>query len=147
MRTYLKRLGPTHYRSAKDIFAIFYKEGMRDYDLSYYWRCRCVSESIGVFTREGDLLGFALVMKKASTPGNLYLPFIAVHPDFKGLDLGSAMLKHILSRRLDARGAIHLVPLSSIRLRAWYERHGFRFTTELYMNFHSYGTRSRTLSM
>jgi len=130
-----------HYKSVKDIFTVFYKYGMKDDNLSYYWRHRSREASLGIFNETGDLLGFALLLNKATTPGNMYLSYMAVHQDFKGLDLGSKLLKRILDQRLEARGSVHLVPLYSPKLRAWYTAHGFRFTTEDYMNFHSYRTR------
>ena len=145
MRTYIRRLSPLHYKSIKDIFAVFYKNGIKDVTLSYYWRHRSRDASIGIFNETGDLLGFALLMNKAATPGNMYLSYIAVHEDFKGHDLGSKLLLRVLQQRLEVRGSVHLVPLSSKKLRLWYVAHGFRFTTEDYMNFHSYGTRKNTV--
>jgi len=141
MRTYIRALTPLHYKSVKDIFTVFYKYGMKDDNLSYYWRHRSRNASLGIFNASGDLLGFALLINKAATPGNMYLSHIAVHPDFKGFDLGSKLLTRILERRIAVRGSVHLVPLESNKLRLWYAAHGFRFTTEDYMNFHSYGTR------
>jgi ribosomal protein S18 acetylase RimI-like enzyme len=145
MHTYIRQLNPLHYKSVKDIFAVFHKNGIKDDALSYYWRYRSRGASIGIFNETGDLLGFALLMNKAGTPGNMYLSYIAVHPDFKGHDLGSKLLMRILEQRLEARGSVHMVPLSSKKLCLWYEAHGFRFTNELYMNFHSYGTRKNGL--
>ena len=146
MRTHIKQLGPLHYRSMKDIFAVFYKSGMKDQDLSYYWRHRSREASVGIFSSAGDLLGFALLMNKADTPGNMYLSYIAVHPDFKGFDLGSKLLKSILVKRLAINGSIHLVPLSFPKLRKWYYDHGFNFSTDC-MNFHSYRTRKNQWSV
>jgi GNAT superfamily N-acetyltransferase len=146
MHTYIQQLDPLHYKSVKDIFTVFYKSGIKNEDLSYYWRHRSREESVGIF-HEGDLLGFALLMNRASTPGNMYLSYIAVHPDFKGLDLGSKLLMFILAKCLDAKKSIHLVPLSSPKLRQWYVMHGFKFTQKNCMNFHSYPTRQNRLCL
>jgi ribosomal protein S18 acetylase RimI-like enzyme len=146
MRTYIRPLGPLHYRSIKDIFTVFHKNDLKDKDLSYYWRHRSREASVGIFNGAGDLLGFALLMNKAETPGNMYLSFIAVHPAFKGLDLGSKLLKSIMAKRLAVNGSVHLVPLSFPKLRKWYYDHGFNFSRNC-MNFHSHRTRKNQWSV
>ena len=143
MRTYIRRLTPLHYRSIKDIFEVFYREGLCNMDLSYYWRYRDRRTSIGTFNADGDLLGFALLMDKATTPNNLYLSFIATHSRFSDYGLGSKMMQWIVAGRRNEKGAVHLISLDSPRLQAWYMKHGFRSTYDrYYMNLHSYGTRS-----
>lgn len=53
-----------------------------------------------------------------------YLPFIAVHPDQHGRGVGSALLRHQLTR-LDELGSAAYLEASSPRNAALYERHGF----------------------
>jgi hypothetical protein len=54
----IKSLTCLHYRSAKDIFEeTFDPQEYPEFNLS--WRLRSKTEFIGIFTREGDLLGFS----------------------------------------------------------------------------------------
>lgn len=138
----IKKLLAEHYKSVKDIFGeSFYKVGIDDTDLAYYWRARHSADSLGIFSNEGDLLGFALVIQPAATPNNRYLIYFAVHSAYRGTRLGSTLISKILEKRRAARGAIHLTPLNTAGLRDWYIKRGFRNTCGGYMNFHSYGTR------
>jgi len=143
----IKKLLAEHYKSVKDIFGeSFHKEGIDNSDLSYYWRTRHSDDSLGIFSREGDLLGFAIVIQPAATPNNRYLIYFAVHSAYRGTRLGSTLMSKILEKRRAAGGAIHLTPLNRAGLREWYIKRGFKNTYGGYMNFHSYGTRMNSAS-
>lgn len=147
MRTSIRPLTPLHYKSVKDMFAVFYKSGQKIEHLAYTWRHRNRAESMGIFNASGDLLGFALLKDREKVPGNLYLAYMAVHPAFKGFDLGSKLLKAILRKQQEINGSVHLIPLYAEKLQAWYVNHGFTFTTDIYMNFHSHRTRRNARSV
>ncbi len=139
---HIKPLTAEHFKSVKDIFGeSFYKDGMNNTDLCYYWRKR-KSDSLGIFTPEGDLLGFSIIIQPAGTPNNRYLAYFAVHSDYRGGSLGTDLMAATLVRRKGAGGALHLMPLNG-KVRAWYLKRGFKNTFGGYMNYHSYGTRSK----
>jgi len=143
MAPHIKQLRVDHYKSIKDIFEeSFYERGMTSADLAYYWRNRSRGRSLGIFNKEGDLLGFALVQSKAATPGNMYLSYLAVHSSCRGTQLGSQLLSRIVLDSVRQGTCLHLCSLTDRKLRLWYSQHGLwvsKGTT--YFNLHHYNTR------
>jgi len=144
MQTVIKPLTIEHYRSAKDIF----HDAFDSYDLPVKdfgksWQERSPENSYGIFAG-GDLLGFAIVSFHKRNGTNRYLDYLAVHSSLRGRDLGTKLLTFILDECRSENQAIHLYPVKSDRIRAWYKTFGFQETTGGYMNLHWYDTRSRS---
>ena len=133
------------YKSIRDIYHdAFDCHALPVKDLGTSWRNRSASDSYGIFSHEGDLLGFAIVSFHKKNGTNRYLDYLAVHSSFRGQDLGSQLLKYILQLCYDEKNSIHLYPINSERIKAWYRSHGFRETAGGYMNLHFYDTRIRS---
>jgi len=139
MRTIIRKLTPEHYKSVKDIFVEqFRKHTIPLSDLHISWRYRERDLSMGIFSVSGDLLGFALVEYD-------YISYIALHPQYQGMNLGHTLLRYILNQRISKRQSVHLYPLDQRRkLIQWYKSYGFYTTSHGYMNFHSHNTRRQS---
>ena len=143
MQTVVQPLTTNDYESVKDIFYDSFKGSeYADKNCEESWRDRSVPDSLGIFS-EGVLLGFAIVSFQKRNGPNRYLDYLAVHSAFRGQDLGSKLLKHILQICRNLRQSIHLYPVDNDRIKAWYRSHGFYDTASGYMNQHFYETRSK----
>ena len=143
MQTVIRNLFVQDYKSAKDIFHdAFDPHALPIKDFGDSWRARSPSDSYGIFSAEGDLLGIAIVSFHKKNGTNRYLDYLAVHSSFRGQDLGSLLLKYIIDICTELKSAIHLYPVKNERIKAWYKSHGFRETSDGYMNLHFYETRS-----
>jgi ribosomal protein S18 acetylase RimI-like enzyme len=142
MQTVIRPLSTSDYESVKDIFYNTFKEPeYADKNCEDSWRDRSVPDSLGIFSTKGALLGFAIVSFHTRNGPNRYLDYLAVHSAYRGQDLGSKLLGHILKICEDLGTSIHLYPVKSERVRAWYRSQGFRDTAGGYMNLHFYNTR------
>lgn len=142
LETVVRQLTLADYKSIKDIFHdAFDCHACSEKDCGDSWRQRSAPDSYGIFSSEGDLLGFAIVSFHKKNGTNRYLDYLAVHSAFRGQDLGSKLLGYILDRCRELRQAIHLYPVNNERIKAWYRSHGFRDTAGGYMNQHFYPTR------
>jgi len=143
MKFLIKPLTCLEYKSAYDIFSeTFVREECLHF--SSNWRTRSRTKSVGIFTSQGDLLGFVLI---AGTKN--YINCIAVHPEFQNYSFGTILLQHLLRGCIQTSSNLYLVPASE-RLQHWYSRKGFQVTQIFqsdtkeygtYMNFHSHRTR------
>lgn len=159
MTFYIKQLVTQDYASIKDIFCqTFLKEDIPVSSLGYRWRNRSRENSFGIFTYSGDLLGFALISdgrhlqlqqlakdKKEMVMPNRYLSFLAVHPAYRGANLGSYLLKELLTKTIVDNKSICLYPLDNAPLKNWYKRYGFNPSPNDFYNFHTHGTRNQNL--
>jgi len=144
MQTVIRPLTEKDYTSVKDIFYDTFKEPeYADKNCEESWRDRSVPDSLGIFSTKDALLGFAIVSFHKRNGPNRYLDYLAVHSAYRGQDLGSKLLGHILQICRELRQGIHLYPVASERVKAWYRSQGFRETTGGYMNQHFYPTRSK----
>jgi ribosomal protein S18 acetylase RimI-like enzyme len=145
MNITVKPLSCLDYKSAYDILKeTFVREECMVF--SNNWKYRSYDKSIGLFTREGDLLGFILVSNHRN-----YIHCIAVHPDFQNYSVGTKLLQHLLQDCIQSSSNLYLIPATD-RLKHWYGRKGFQITQTFqslknqrgtYMNFHSHGTRKQ----
>jgi ribosomal protein S18 acetylase RimI-like enzyme len=139
MRIYIKKLTVEHYYSIKDIFTQqFNHKDITTKDLYYSWKNRSRDLSIGIFTKEGDLIGFALVDYN-------YISFIALHSSFQKMNLGSTLIMNILKKCIRDNRSIYLYPLEQRqKLINWYGSHGFYKTSNGFLGFHCYHTRRQS---
>lgn len=142
MQTVIRQLTLNDYKSVKDIFYEAFKgPDYADKNCEESWRDRSVPDSLGIFSTKGALLGFAIVSFHKRNGTNRYLDYLAVHSAFRGQNLGSKLLEHIVAICRELRQSIHLYPVDSDSIKAWYRSHGFRETAGGYMNQHFYHTR------
>jgi len=142
MQTVIHPLMTDDYASVKDIFYDSFKAPeYADKNCEESWRDRSIPDSYGIFSTKGVLLGFAIVSFHKRNGPNRYLDYLAVHSAYRGQDLGSKLLSHILNICETLGQSIHLYPVKSERIRAWYRSYGFCETAGGYMNRHFYRTR------
>ena len=142
MQTVIRQLASHDYSAVTKIFYnAFEGPDYADKNCDESWRDRSIPDSYGIFS--GDtLLGFAIVSFHKKNGTNRYLDYLAVHSSFRGQDLGSKLLTHIIDICRENKTSIHLYPVKSERIKAWYRSHGFRDSNGTYMNLHFYDTRS-----
>lgn len=156
---YISPLKTQDYVSVKDIFNLTFKqEGVPVETLGYRWRNRLRSDSLGIYTYHGDLIGFAIIsdgvhcqvqkqkkvhVKEVEKPSmSRYLSLLALHPAFRGTSIGSQLLTTILKNTVAADKSLCLFPLDNVRLQEWYKRNGFYESVKTYFNFHHHYTRN-----
>jgi GNAT superfamily N-acetyltransferase len=145
MQTVIRQLAPHDYNAVTKIFYdAFEGADYADKNCEESWRDRSVPDSYGIFS-EDLLLGFAIVSFHKKNGTNRYLDYLAVHSAYRGQDLGSKLLTHIIQICRELGHGMHLYPVKSERVRAWYRSKGFRDSTGGYMNLHFYETRSKAL--
>ena len=116
LETVVRQLTLADYKSIKDIFHdAFDCHACSEKDCGDSWRQRSAPDSYGIFSSEGDLLGFAIVSFHKKNGTNRYLDYLAVHSAFRGQDLGSKLLGYILDTCRELRQAIHLYPVNNVR--------------------------------
>jgi ribosomal protein S18 acetylase RimI-like enzyme len=143
MKFVVKPLQCVDYKSAYDIFSeTFVREECLEF--SSKWKAKSRTKSAGLFTHQGDLLGFIMVSNSRN-----YIHCIAVHPDFQNYSFGTILLQHSLQKCVQTSSNLYLIPATD-RLQHWYSRKGFQITQHFksetkdkgtYMNFHSHSTR------
>jgi len=133
----IRRLRAQHSKSVREIWEdSFLKEKLTiQKDFASSWRNRSLRESVGLFNKD-NLLGFAIVSFHKRNKGNRYIDYIAVHSTYRGRGYGDRLMRHLLTKACGARRGIHLYPLEHVV--PWYKKHGFYWTTDEYMNAHSY---------
>ena len=138
------------FKAAREIFAECF-DGTRISDFQYAWKERIRATSLGVYTKDGDLVGFLLCDLGGYKFENTHITFLAVHPDFQKFRLGSCLLHTFLYKECEARRNVTLTPLYTEHVWKWYHNQGFyvtRYSDALeggiftLMNFHHYPTRS-----
>jgi GNAT superfamily N-acetyltransferase len=145
MKYKIKQLLTDNYRSVKEIFTdVFIPVGFTIAQLTYSWKNRSHSDSFGIFTSQGDLIGFTLVYEVASNPVNKYMSYIAIYKSYTGEKLGSRLLTHTIKKILKDGYALHLYPLHHAKLINWYRLHGFHIVANGYLNIHRHFTRYTT---
>ena len=142
METVIRNLKVHDYKSAKDIFHdAFDCHELPVKEFGDSWKARSVSDSYGIFSMDGDLLGIAIVSFHKKNGTNRYLDYLAVHSAFRGQDLGSILLEYVINICREQKTSIHLFPVKNPRIKAWYKKHGFYDTANGYMNLHFYPKR------
>jgi len=140
----VKPLLQENYKTVKDIFQeAFGPQGYICEDIGYAWRKRILGMSQGYFNDDGDLLGFAIVNKRNPTKAP-YLHFFAVYENYKSLGYGSKIIKAVL----DKAPNVYLWPEGASEedteaLKRWYEKNGFRLSSDNFYVIHAYNTRSK----
>ena len=116
----LRQLKWSDYARARDIID-------KTFDLSELpcfaeaWTRRHPTASYAM-TSHGALLGFILISTSCR------VEYVAVDPEFQGCAIGTQLLTRALRALRDTVGAraVWLKTADDRRLRAWYERHGFK---------------------
>lgn len=143
-QVHIKPLLSYHYKSVKNIFYdVFRDDGLTAIDLHRAWRHMSRPHSHGLFTRNGQLVGFVVQYFTVGNPLNVYLAFIAICPSRRGGNLGSKLLSHCLRAAVREGRSTHLYSLDYVPLKKWYYKHGFSSVSSGKLNFHSYRTRSQ----
>lgn len=142
----IRPLRVTDARSAREMFLEIFDE-CEDSRYAEAWRKRSAEYSLGYFS--GDtLLGFALL---AQATHGYYLNYIAVHPDYQGQNIGSALLSAVLKNLQVQKLSLSLVPVDNPKTIKWYKEKGFYVSHEwttrdgvkaLFMSRHFYNTRN-----
>lgn len=89
-------------------------------DFSSSWQHRNRRCSLGLYYKS-TLIGFGIVCEDGR------LAFLATAPEHRGSGAGTRLLESIL----DTLDYCYLVPVASLKVVAWYERHGFRRVDDL----------------
>jgi ribosomal protein S18 acetylase RimI-like enzyme len=133
MKYSIRPLTAEHTKSVNDIYHSAFDVL---FPLHRLWKYRNCELSCGIFTREGDLLGFALVIDN-------YVQYLAVHDSFQGMGIGSILLRKILAICIEKGESIYLSPLDDVV--GWYCKHGFYGTKHGELVFHTHNTRRQWL--
>ena len=112
-RTMGFKLGPlkvADFKAAREIFVdCFHDTRISDFQLA--WKERIRATSLGIYTKEDDLVGFLLCDLGGYKFENTHITFLAVHPDFQKFRL--VPLTHLSLPRVrgpsqcDADAVIH----------------------------------------
>ena len=145
----IRSLNCIDVKSVREIFYDFFHVEERS-NFHFTWRVREKARSVGIFTQEGDLVGFTLVWSNK-------LAYIVVDRELQGKNLGSALLSYILQMTIHLRKSLSLTPVNATRLIDWYKKHGFKeeLATKSdipgvpfrILSFHSYGTRAHSKAL
>lgn len=131
----MSELKATDYAAVKQLFCRVF-DLCEDTYLPTVWRGRDVSASLGIWSH-GSLVAAALVRGRC-------LEYIFVDPAVQGDGYGTQLLRTVLERR----PAIHLTPVNDDCVIRWYERHGFRLSSQRgdrrVLVRHTYGLRPRS---
>ena len=135
---YVKASDDTYYRDVKALFSQVFPQFERS-DIIKSWEWRDKKYSYVIYSKKDNRI-IAFILVQQDGPSNLYVSYMAVHPDERGIGIGAIVLNCVLkSAKLD-RKAVSLVPLTSVR--KFYEKLGFYMTGKKHAyNFHWYGTR------
>ncbi len=142
MPPYVGRLRAQHYKSVRDIFCdAFHTEGLKTSDLGISWRNKAYA--LGVFSWNGDLLGFVITSFHKRSGGSRYIDYLAIHSAYRGQNLGNKLLKFVRRISYIEKKSLHLWPLNNKKLIDWYKSHGFYHSNGTYYTSHTYETRSQ----
>jgi ribosomal protein S18 acetylase RimI-like enzyme len=137
------------FKAAREIFTECF-DGTRIGDFQFAWKERIRATSLGVYTTDGDLVGFLLCDIGGYKFENTHITFLAVHKLFQKYRLGSCLLHTFLHRECEARRNVTLTPLYTAHVWKWYHNQGFyvsQYSKAIdggvftLMNFHHYPTR------
>lgn len=137
------------FKSGRDIFTECF-DGTPIRDFQSAWRARLRSSSLGLYTREGDLIGFLLCDIGGYKYMNTHITFLSIHPRFQQYRLGSFILQTFLKKEIEAGRSVSLTPIYTEHVWSWYHKQGFYVTRYskatdggvfTLMNFHPYPTR------
>ena len=136
---YVKASDDTYYRDVKALFSQVFPQFERsDIIKSWGWRDKKYS-SICYSKKEKRIIAFILVQEDG--PSNLYVSYMAVHPEDRGVGIGAIVVNCLLKMAHKERKAVNLVPLTSVR--KFYEKLGFYSTGKNHAyNVHWYQTRA-----
>ncbi len=92
---------------------------------------RLLPAMLGIYGRGLPRVASAISALERNHPAkpHMYLPFVAVDPEWQGRGLGAAVLRPVLDR-CDAEQLPAYLEATTPRNRALYERHGFQVTEE-----------------
>ena len=139
----VKQLKVQDFKYVREIFLeCFSKKGYSSSDFAYSWRVRC-GDSLGFYTREGDMVGFCLVQRVIGS-NNRYISYFAVREEWRANGGGARMLAEMRRLSVEKRFSVYLYSLRSERLRCWYLKNGFNRSSKGYFNHHFYDTRSKS---
>jgi len=133
MKYSIRPLTAEHTKSANDIYHSAFDVL---FPLHRLWKYRNRDLTCGIFSQEGDLLGFVLVVDN-------YVHYLAVHASLQGLGIGTILLRRILEICIDKGISIQLAPLDDVV--GWYCKHGFYGSNDGELVFHSHNTRRQGL--
>ncbi len=141
----VKQLKSEDFKYAREIFSeCFIKKGQSLSDFGFSWRVRC-RDSLGFYTREGDMVGFCLVQRVIGS-SNRYISYFAVREEWRNKGGGVKMLTEMKRKSDENRFSVYLYSLRSEKLRSWYLKNGFNRSSQGYFNYHFYDTRSKKLN-
>ena len=140
MNVSLHPLQPIDYTSVREIFSESFDES-ENKNFQKAWKERVPSMSIGAYAPYNQLVGFIIVEE------GYYISYLAVHPSFQKLQLGTRLLQCVLRKCVSENKSVTLIPVKDPSIVAWYQKNGFTEeitksgTTHFIMNFHSHDTR------
>ena len=129
----------TYYRDVKALFSQVFPQFERS-DIIKSWEWRDKKYSYVAYSKKSNRI-IAFILVQLDGPSNLYVSYMAVHPDDRGIGIGAIVVKTLLKMAKRDQKAVRLIPL--MRVRKFYEKLGFYSTGKNHAyNFHCYGTRS-----
>jgi ribosomal protein S18 acetylase RimI-like enzyme len=113
---------PLEDNNLDQVKVIYHATFTAENDADFYasWQHRNRRCSLGLYYKS-TLIGFGIVCEDGR------LAFLATAPEHRGSGAGTQLLQGILAT-LDY---CYLVPVASLKVVAWYERHGFRRVDDL----------------
>jgi ribosomal protein S18 acetylase RimI-like enzyme len=134
----VKASDDTYYRDVKSLFSQVFPQFERS-DMIKSWEWRDKKYSTLIYSKKHKRI-IAFILVQLDGPSNLYVSYMAVHPDERGIGIGVILMKCILKLAYNERKAVRLIPLT--RVRKFYEKLGFYRTGKNHAyNFHWYNTR------
>ena len=102
----------TYYRDVKGLFRVAFPQfGLTDIIKSWGWRDKKYSY-VAYSKKEGRIIGFILVQDDG--PSKLYVSYMAVHPEDRGIGIGATILKCVLNVAQKERKSVNLVSLAEV---------------------------------
>ena len=135
---YVKASDDTYYRDVKALFSQVFSQFERS-DIIKSWERRNKKYSYVIYSKKSNRI-IAFILVQLDGPSNLYVSYMAVHPEDRGIGIGAILIKYLLKMAQTEQKAVNLIPLTSVR--KFYEKLGFYSTGNRHAyNFHWYGTR------
>lgn len=135
----VRPLKGTDYAAVRRLFNVVF-DMSEDFGFVRAWRRRSCVRSVGCwlgFGSASSLVGAAIVGSDSN-----YLAYIFVDPDFQQMGIGSRLLRRIT----DSSPSLHLVPVDDPAIISWYEKFGFRLSSQIgrrrVLVKHAYETRA-----
>jgi ribosomal protein S18 acetylase RimI-like enzyme len=107
-------------------FQIFHGVFPAKYTIEFLdaWELRKRVLSLGAFTKQGRLLGFAVVCPKEE--GRYQIEFLGVDPNCQKGGIGTLLLRRIQGPCVQEKFRLTLIPVNDERIIQWYKHNGFR---------------------